>query len=129
MKKKVNKKIRRIKRIISKIVADKQLLTIFSLLIIVFIIGAIAIGFLRTFIILLSIILVAFIFDKLVKVYNDTKNKDKKKKEDKKIVKKKKDTINESDDEVIMAKKKKEKGKRKKDKKGNTKKTWRKHCS
>lgn len=111
MKKKVNKKIRRIKKIISKIVKDKQLLTIFSLLIIVFVIGCIAIGFLRTFIILASIILVAFIFDKLVKVYNDVKNNDKKKK----------DTINESDDEVIMVKKKKKKGKRKKDKRGKTK--------
>jgi len=122
MKKKFNKKIKRIKRIISKIVEDKQLLTIFSLLIIVFIVGCIAIGFLRTFIILASIILVAFIFDKLLKVYNDIKNTDKKIKEGKKLVKKKDDTIYESDDEVIMVKKKKNnKNKKGKDKKGRTK--------
>ena len=60
MKKKFNKKIKRIKKIIAKIIKDKQLLTIFSLLIKVFIVGCIAIGFLRTFIILISIILIAF---------------------------------------------------------------------
>lgn len=123
MKKKINKKIKRIKKIISKIVKDKQLLTIFSLLIIVFVIGCIAIGFLRTFIILASIILIAFIFDKLVKIYNDIKENKNKKKDNKKkkkedkneeiIDKKKKDTINESDDDVIVAKKKSKKKKKK----------------
>ena len=121
MKKNLSKKIRRIKRIISKIVKDKQLLTIFSLLIIVFIIGCIAIGFLRTFIILASIILIAFIFDKLVKVYNDIK--DKKKEKDKPTKKKKvkvKERINESSDDVVVAKKK-GKGKKNKNKKKSTK--------
>ena len=128
MKKKFNKKIKRIKKITSKIVKDKQLLTIFSLLIIVFVIGCIAIGFLRTFLILASIILIAFIFDKLVKVYNDikedknTKNNKKNKKDEKIVDKKKKDTINESDDDVIVAKKKSKKKKSKgKNKKRNIK--------
>lgn len=103
MKKKFNRIIRRTKKIISKIIKDKQLLTIFSLLIIVFIIGCIVVGFLRTFIILISIILVAYIFDKIVKIYNDKKN-----------------TINESSGKKVMTKKKNKKSK--KNKKKDTKK-------
>ena len=131
----MKKKLKRIKRIISKIVKDKQLLTIFSLLIIVFVIGCIAIGFLRTFIILASIILIAFLFDKLVKIYNNMKeekknnnnsdknNKKKDNKDEKIIDKKKKDTINESDDDVVVVKKniKKKKKKKSKNKKRNIK--------
>lgn len=102
MKKKFKKIIRRTKKIISKIIKDKQLLTIFSLLIIVFVIGCFTIGFLRTFIILISIILVAYLIDKLLKTYNDKNN-----------------TINESSGKKVTKKKNK---KSKKNKNKNSKK-------
>ena len=61
MKKKFKRILKRTKRIISKIIEDKQLLTIFILMLVVIIIGCIAIGVLRTLAIIISLIVIAFI--------------------------------------------------------------------
>ena len=61
MKKKFKRILKRTKRIISKIIEDKQLLTIFILMLVVIIIGCIAIGVLRTLAIIISLIIMAFI--------------------------------------------------------------------
>ena len=55
MKKKFDYYLWRFKRIMSKIIADKELLTIFIIAIVVIILGFITIGFLKTFIILIVI--------------------------------------------------------------------------
>ena len=70
MKNKLKYYMRRTKKIISKIVKDKQLLTIFLLMIAVLIIGCIVFGIFKTFIIILSLVLIAFIAKKI----NDKKN-------------------------------------------------------
>lgn len=87
MKEKIKKMWKKAKKIFSKIIKDKQLLTIFILLILVFIIGVIAIGFLRTFMILLSIALIGFVTNLIIK---------------KKTGKNNKDTINENIDEEVI---------------------------
>ena len=58
--KKFKKFFKRFKKILSKIVNDKQLLTIFTLMIVVIVVGCIAIGVLRTFIIIASLVGIAF---------------------------------------------------------------------
>lgn len=73
MKNKFKKIYKKIKKICSKIIKDKQLSAVFILLILVLIIGIIAIGFLKTFIILASIALIGYITNLII-------NKEKKKK-------------------------------------------------
>ena len=55
MKKNLTKKVKKIKKIFSKIIKDKQLLAIFLLFIIVILLGCFIIGILRTLIILTSL--------------------------------------------------------------------------
>ncbi len=117
MKEKFKKFIKRIKRILSKIIADKQLLTIFSLMILVIVVGCIIIGVLRTFIIISSLIIIAFVIRFLSR-----KIKKKDEIEDNNIDKSSNDTISESSDDNIMVKETKKKKVKKKNKKkiGNT---------
>ena len=76
--KKFKKFFKRFKKILSKIVNDKQLLTIFTLMIVVIVIGCIAIGVLRTFIIIASLAGIAFfakfIIDKKKGLENNNDN-------------------------------------------------------
>lgn len=138
IKRKINRFFRRTKKIIKKIIADKQLLTIFLLMFLVIVIGCIVIGVLRTFIIIASLVLIAFIVRFIMKIKDDKERE--KLEEDssdsdltfenelddeeipsnerrKKIIKEKeKETIEEkieSDKDVIMAKKKKKNKKEK----------------
>ncbi len=152
MKNKFKKFFKRSKRIISKIVADKQLLTIFTLMLLVIIIGCIVIGVLRTFIIIGSLILISFLIRFILKkkqeiTTNKKKEDNKKKKKDgeeenedevegeekeeaKEDIKDeehdevKSDTISESSDNSIMIKKKKKAEKKKSHKKNDKKKVW-----
>ena len=129
MKIKFKKFFKKCKRIISKIVADKQLLTIFSLMLLVIIIGCIVIGFLRTFAIIGSLILIAFVIRFITKKSKKEVKKEKKKiKEKEKVINDdvkdentmKEDSENEllesSDDSIMLKEKKKKKKKKKKDK-------------
>ena len=75
MKNKIKRFFRRLKKIFLKIINDKQLLTIFSLMILVIVMGCIAIGILRTFIIIGSLILIAFVIKFII---NIKKKKEKK---------------------------------------------------
>ena len=76
--KKFKKFFKKFKKILSKIVNDKQLLTIFTLMIVVIVIGCIAIGVLRTFIIIASLVGIAFfakfIIDKKKGLENNNDN-------------------------------------------------------
>ena len=76
--KKFKKFFKKFKKILSKIVNDKQLLTIFTLMIVVIVIGCIAIGVLRTFIIIASLAGIAFftkfIIDKKKGLENNNDN-------------------------------------------------------
>lgn len=76
--KKFKKFFKRFKKILSKIVNDKQLLTIFTLMIVVIVVGCIAIGVLRTFIIIASLAGIAFfakfIIDKKKGLENNNDN-------------------------------------------------------
>ena len=76
--KKFKKFFKRFKKILSKIVNDKQLLTIFTLMIVVIVVGCIAIGVLRTFIIIASLVGIAFfakfIIDKKKGLENNNDN-------------------------------------------------------
>ncbi|MBQ1812729.1 MAG: hypothetical protein II119_02130, partial [Bacilli bacterium] len=120
MKIKFKKFFKKCKRIISKIVADKQLLTIFSLMLLVIIIGCIVIGFLRTFAIIGSLILIAFVIRFITKKSKKEVKKEKKKiKEKEKVINDdvkdentmKEDSENEllesSDDSIMLKEKKK----------------------
>ena len=68
MKNKIKRFFRKLKRIFLKIINDKQLLTIFSLMILVIVMGCIAIGILRTFIIIGSLILIAFVIKFIINI-------------------------------------------------------------
>lgn len=108
MKNKIKKLWKRTKKIFSKIVKDKQLLTIFILIILVFIFGIMAIGFLRTFLILISIIFIVYISNYIIKKKNT---------KDKIVVNEnvnKKVITNKGSDEKDMAKRKKKKNKKNK---------------
>ena len=63
MKKNLTKKVKKIKKIFSKIIKDKQLLAIFLLFIIVILLGCFIIGILRTLIILTSLAIVGYIIN------------------------------------------------------------------
>lgn len=128
MKKKLKKYFKRFKKILKNIINDKQILTIFIFLLLVIIIGFIAIGFFRTLIIVVSILLTAYVCDLLI-----TKQKEKKNNiEDKDIIEEKKnddikiiddiEIIDEGGEDNIMAEKKKRRKKNKKNKKTNMKK-------
>lgn len=100
MKKNLTKKVKKIKKIFSKIIKDKQLLAIFLLFIIVILLGCFIIGILRTLIILTSLAIVGYIINLYFKnKYNLNKK-----------------TINESSDDVKKKNNKKKKNKNKKDK-------------
>lgn len=100
MKKNLTKKVKKIKKIFSKIIKDKQLLAIFLLFIIVILLGCFIIGILRTLIILTSLTIVGYIINLYFKnKYNLNKK-----------------TINESSDDVKKKNNKKKKNKNKKDK-------------
>lgn len=68
MKNKIKRFFRKLKKIFLKIINDKQLLTIFSLMILVIVMGCIAIGILRTFIIIGSLILIAFVIKFIINI-------------------------------------------------------------
>lgn len=129
MKVRFKKFFKRCKRILSKIVADKELLTIFSLMLLVIIIGCVVIGVLRTFAIIVSLIILAsiikFVIDKKKDKTNDNekdeisnekkkKNKKEEQKEDTAIEENSKNEILESSDDSIMLKEKKRKKKKSK---------------
>ena len=100
MKKNLTKKVKKIKKIFSKIIKDKQLLAIFLLFIIVILLGCFIIGILRTLIILTSLAIVGYIINLYFKnKYNLNKK-----------------TINESSDDMKKKNNKKKKNKNKKDK-------------
>ena len=79
MKDKFKYIVKRAKKIISKIIKDKQLLTIFILMLLVIIAGFIVIGFLKTILILGSITIIAFIIKYIIDKKNGKKKKTKKK--------------------------------------------------
>lgn len=102
MKSKLKHFFKRVKRIFSKIVHDKELLAIFSLLLLVIIVGTIVIGP-RCLLIFLGVLVVAYV----VKFFYDKKNN-----KEKNI-----DTINESSDNVKTKKKTSNKSTKKNNKK------------
>lgn len=102
MKSKLKHFFKRAKKICSKIVHDKELLAIFSLLLLVIIVGTIVIGP-RCLLILLGVLVVAYV----VKFFYDKKNN-----KEKNI-----DTINESSDNVKTKKKTSNKSTKKNNKK------------
>lgn len=103
MKNKLKKIWKRTKKIFSKIIKDKQLLTIFILIILVFIFGIMAIGFLRTLLILISIIFIIYISNYIIKKKNAKDKVAINEKVSKKVI------TNKGSDEKDMAKRKKKK--------------------
>ena len=108
MKNKLKKLWKRTKKILSKIVKDKQLLTIFILIILVFIFGIMAIGFLRTLLILISIIFIVYMSFYIIKKKNTKDKATISEKINKKVI------TNKGSDEKDMAKRKKKKNKKNK---------------
>ena len=118
MKDKFKKFIKKCKKIFLKIINDKQLLTIFSLMILVIIIGCIVIGILRTVLIIGSLILISFAIKYALQIINKRKEHNNIEKiEEEIIVDDSKDIILESSDDKVMVKKKKKVKSKKKDKK------------
>ena len=112
MKKKIKKFFKRLKRIFKNIVNDKQILTIFIFMFLVIIVGLIAIGFVKTFIIVLAILLVGYICDLIIskrKLFKPNKKKKQEEIYDNEAIKEELYDNNiisdESSENIIMAKK------------------------
>ena len=124
MKDKFKKFFKKVKRIISKIIADKQLLTIFSLMILIVVVGCIVIGFFRTFVIIGSLILIAFVIRFILhkkSIKGKTNDKGLETEDEGIDIKDDADTILESSDDSTMLKEKKKSKKEKIIKKDNKK--------
>jgi len=110
MKKKIKVFFKKLKRIFKNIIKDKQVLTVFILMILVTVIGFIAIGFLRTLLIITSMLAIGYVCNLII-------NKHKVKKEpllvnDDKIIIDEEEISKGSEDDN-MAKRKRKKGKKK----------------